>query len=97
MGVPFEKLNEAQKIAVKAEGARILILAGPGTGKTEVLGHRIRYLIEEKNTNPSEILAVTFTVKAAQEMVNRLREFSSFDLTGMRILTIHGEAWRILC
>lgn len=97
MGVPFKKLNEAQKIAVKAEGARILILAGPGTGKTEVLGHRIRCLIEEKNTNPSEILAVTFTVKAAQEMVNRLREFSSFDLTGMRILTIHGEAWRILC
>ena len=97
MGVPFEKLNEAQKIAVKAEGARILILAGPGTGKTEVLGHRIRYLIEEKNANPSEILAVTFTVKAAQEMVNRLRKFASFDPKGIRILTIHGEAWRILC
>ncbi len=97
MGVPFEKLNEAQKIAVKADEAKILIFAGPGTGKTEVLGHRIKYLIEERNANPSKILAVTFTVKAAQEMVNRLKEFPNFDPTGIRILTIHGEAWRILC
>jgi len=97
MGVSFEKLNEAQKTAVKTEGAKILILAGPGTGKTEVLGHRIKYLIEEKNINPSKILAVTFTVRAAQEMVDRLKEFPSFDPTGIRILTIHGEAWGILC
>ncbi|MCW3135124.1 MAG: UvrD-helicase domain-containing protein [Methanophagales archaeon] len=97
MGVPFEKLNERQKIAVKASGKRTLILAGPGTGKTEVLGHRIKYLIEEKNADSSKILAVTFTVKAAEEMVNRLKEFSNFDPVGIRVLTIHGEAWRILC
>ncbi len=97
MGVPFEKLNEAQKIAVKACGLRFLILAGPGTGKTEVLGHRIKYLIEERNSNPSKILAITFTVKAAQEMLNRLKEFPNFNINGLRIFTIHGEAWRILC
>lgn len=97
MSVPFEKLNEAQKKAVRAEGARILILAGPGTGKTEVLGHRIKYLIEERNVNPSEILAITFTVKAAQKMVDRLKKFPVFSPLDIRTLTIHGEAWRILC
>ncbi len=97
MGVPFEKLNERQKIAVKASGKRTLILAGPGTGKTEVLGHRIKYLFEEKNADSSKILAVTFTVKAAEEMANRVKEFSNFDPVGIRVLTIHGAAWRILC
>lgn len=97
MSVLFKKLNKAQKIAVKICGSRILILAGPGTGKTEVLGHRIKYLIEKRKINLSKVLAITFTVKAAREMVNRLKEFQSFDPTNIRILTIHGEAWRILC
>lgn len=96
MSVPFNDLNDAQKRAVKTIDNRVLILAGPGTGKTEVLGHRIRYLIQEKNAQPSEILAITFTVKAAQEMFNRLKEFTNFDPSGIRILTIHGESWRIV-
>ena len=97
MGVPFEQLNEAQKRAVKIIGNRILILAGPGTGKTEVLSHRIRFLIKHKGTDPSQILAVTFTIKAAREMMKRLMEFPDFNPTGVRILTIHGEVWKILC
>lgn len=97
MGVPFEKLNSDQKNAVKATGKRILVLAGPGTGKTEVLAHRIRHLIKERNVNPSEILAITFTMKAAREMQNRLKEFSDINSSKVRILTIHGECWRILC
>lgn len=97
MGVSFEELNESQKKAVRTEGQRILILAGPGTGKTEVLAHRIRFLVKDKNIDSHKILAVTFTTKAAQEMANRLREFQDFDSTNVRVLTIHGECWKILC
>lgn len=97
MGVSFEKLNKSQKKAVKTEEQRIFILAGPGTGKTEVLAHRIRFLVKDKNVDPDKILAVTFTTKAAQEMAKRLKEFQDFDPTNVRILTIHGECWKILC
>ncbi len=96
MGVPFKDLNELQKKAVIATGRRILVLAGPGTGKTEVLGQRTNHLIKQRRVNPSKILAITFTMKAAQEMRNRLKEFRGSEFRKVRILTIHGEAWGIL-
>ena len=97
MNIPFEKLNNKQKIAVKSKDNRILILAGPGTGKTEVISHRIRYLIKERKAKPSEILAITFTMKAAGEMFTRLEKFPDVYPKSVRISTIHGKAWEVVC
>ena len=72
---PFalDGLNEAQESAVKHQGNPLLIIAGPGTGKTRTLTHRIAYLIEARRVSPQNILAVTFTNKAALEMKERLK------------------------
>ena len=66
-------LNKIQKEAVESVDKPVLIFAGAGTGKTRVLTHKIAFLIDKKGYNPDEVLAVTFTNKAAQEMKKRVK------------------------
>lgn len=75
----FEKLNNKQKEAILATNGPVLIIAGPGSGKTRVLTRRIAYLIEKRIANPGNILAVTFTNKAAKEMQERVRSIIPID------------------
>ena len=89
----FEKylslLNPEQKSAVEHEGKSLLILAGAGSGKTRVITTKIAYLIAKKNCDPRSILAVTFTKKAAKEMLERVE--AMYPLTdGCQIRTFHS-------
>ncbi len=68
----FGLINEEQKQAVLTTEGPVLIIAGPGTGKTFTLVKRIAYLVSEKKVNPSEIMVVTFTEKAAKELLTRI-------------------------
>ena len=75
----LSELNDKQKDAILNENKRLLVLAGAGSGKTKTLIQKILYLILEKNVNPSQILAITFTKNAANEMIDRLIIFSERD------------------
>jgi DNA helicase-2/ATP-dependent DNA helicase PcrA len=89
-------LNEAQKRAITAEPGPILVLAGPGSGKTRVLTHRIVYLIQEFGVPPWHIMAVTFTNKAAREMSHRIETLLGGSPRGLTMGTFHATCVRIL-
>jgi len=89
-------LNDRQYAAVTAPDKSVLILAGAGSGKTRVLTTRIAYLLQEGRANTSKILAVTFTNKAAKEMLTRLEAIVPYDLRRMWVGTFHGLCNRIL-
>ena len=89
-------LNEAQRSAVAAVDGAVLVLAGAGTGKTRVLTTRLAHILESRRANPGEILAVTFTNKAAREMRERLERMIGSAADGVWLGTFHALAARIL-
>ncbi len=92
----IDTLNDKQKEAVLCTEGPLLILAGAGSGKTRVLTHRIAYLIEECGVNPWNILAITFTNKAAGEMRERVDKQVSFGSDSVWVSTFHSTCVRIL-
>ena len=89
-------LNDAQRLAVSAPARATLVLAGAGSGKTRVLVHRIAWHLMINNLAPHNILAVTFTNKAANEMRNRVESLLNISASNMWIGTFHGLAHRLL-
>ena len=96
----FGNVNESQRKAIINTEGPVLMIAGPGTGKTFTLVKRIAYLVVEKNVAPSEIMVVTFTEKAAKELLTRIsNEFSKYELqmnlNEMYIGTFHSVCLRL--
>src|SRR6185437_16947097 len=105
MGLP-DGLNEAQRRAVEAGDGPVLIVAGPGTGKTKTLTARMAWLLESGRAKPGEIVALTFTNKAAREMRERVKallgkqtklpKITTFHALGADILKKHGSEEKLL-
>jgi len=94
--IDYTLLNKEQLEAVQTVDGPLLVIAGAGSGKTRVLTHRIAYLISDKNINPYNILAITFTNKAAKEMKERVENLIGNDAKDIWISTFHAACVRIL-
>src|SRR6188508_2454041 len=92
----LSSLNPAQQEAVRQTEGPLLILAGAGSGKTRVIAHRIAYLVSERLAHPDEVMAVTFTNKAAQEMRERVEKLLDTDCRAMWVSTFHALCARLL-
>ncbi len=92
----LESLNESQQLAVKETEGPVMILAGAGSGKTRTLVSRIQYLLDELRLSPYQILAVTFSNKAAREMRERVSQQTGTDIGALQITTFHSMCARIL-
>lgn len=89
-------LNEVQRQAVEAVGKPVLIFAGAGTGKTRVLTHKVAFLVQQAGYKPENVLAMTFTNKAAQEMSDRVAKLLGLSFAKVRIGTFHSVCARLL-
>jgi DNA helicase-2/ATP-dependent DNA helicase PcrA len=92
----LDDLNPQQRAAVVHQGSPLLIVAGAGSGKTRVLTRRMAYLLAEREARPSEILAITFTNKAAGEMAERAAALTGSRARGMWVMTFHSACVRFL-
>ncbi|WP_262056153.1 DNA helicase PcrA [Streptomyces sp. STR69] len=92
----LDGLNENQRAAVVHSGTPLLIVAGAGSGKTRVLTHRIAHLLGERHVHPGQILAITFTNKAAGEMKERVEQLVGPRANAMWVMTFHSACVRIL-
>ncbi|MGQ4511906.1 UvrD-helicase domain-containing protein [Streptomyces sp. DW26H14] len=92
----LDGLNDEQRAAVVHQGSPLLIVAGAGSGKTRVLTHRIAHLLATRNVHPGQILAITFTNKAAGEMKERVEQLVGPRAAAMWVMTFHSACVRIL-
>ncbi len=92
----LDGLNEPQREAVTHDGGPLLVLAGAGSGKTRVLTHRLAWLVETGRASSGEILAITFTNKAAEVMRGRVEHLLGHSTRGMWVMTFHSSCARIL-
>src|SRR5690606_7088196 len=92
----LDRLDAMQRVAAAAPGGPLLVVAGPGTGKTRTLTHRIAYLCAELDVRPEECLAITFTRRAAEEMRERLAALMGPAADGVTVATFHSLGLTIL-